>query len=153
MQATLICRTRRARGRESSTQTAILCQRRLTRRSPDSAGRPRQRAAAEHVHVQVQDALPGTLAVVGDQAVAAVSEAGVSGYLPRGPHHLAEQQRVRVGGAVDRVDVALRDHQRVHRSLRGEIRERQDVVVFEEDPGRDFLVHDPAKQARHALQA
>src|SRR3546814_7536071 len=53
---------------------------------------------------------------------------------------------------VERRHVGLRHEQHVHRRLRGDIAERDDVVVFVDDVGRDLAADDLVRSEEHTSE-
>src|SRR3954470_6950956 len=120
--------------------------------SPGSAGRPLQRAAAEHVQVQVVDRLAGLRPGVGDHAVARLDPAVADQPLlqrhrVRGPGQLAEQLGVGGRQGAQVAVVLLGDDQHVRGGLRVDVAECQCAVGLPDDVGRDLTAHHPAEQA------
>src|SRR3989454_2466948 len=106
---------------------------------------PRHPAAPEYVQVHVEDDLVRVAARVDHRAPARLVEALLAGDLRRkgenGRHHRA------VAHLIQRGEVALRDHQDVHRHLRLDVRERDGALVLAQFLRGDLACHDLAEDA------
>ena len=102
-------------------------------------------AAAEQVEVQVEDALPGALAVVRDQPVVLETEVARDGGGPR--DDLADPGASPSAGVGEPADVLPRNDEDVRRGLRRDVVERVDLVVGVDLLRRDLARRDPAEEA------
>ena len=101
-----------------------------------------QGRAAEQVHVDVENGLAAVAVAVHHQPVAVIGDADRLGIGLRRQHQLAQHQRFRIGHIVEGVEATFRHEQYMHRRLRGNIAEGDDLVVLEHDVGRNFTVDD-----------
>ena len=97
------------------------------------ARRPRHRAAAEDVQVDVEHRLAGVGVAVEDRPVAPIGVAGSLRERRAPSHHLADQAVVLGSELVEAGDVASRDDQHVRRRLRVDVLEGDDAVVLVDD--------------------
>jgi hypothetical protein len=100
--------------------------------------------AAEHVHVEMVDGLAAVGAGVDDDAVA-FGKALVAGYCSGRSKQVAEKSGVIFAGVSERCDVLARDHEKVGGRLRVDVRERDTLVVLEQELGRDGSFNDLAE--------
>ena len=110
----------------------------------DSAGRPRELAAAEQVEVEMVDGLAAIAAAVDDDSIAAI-EFLFRSDLAYDEHHVSEQGGIRgIDGRQGR-DRFLGDNEDVHRRLRRDVVKGEAKVVLMNDLCRDLLVDDTLK--------
>ena len=106
-----------------------------------------QRRASQQMHVDMEHGLPGIFAAVHHDAVAVLRESFPTRVLGGGQGQLADQVRLRRLQVIQgRNDLVLRNEQHVHRRLRCDVLERQHVVVFIDDGGRDLATDDLAEE-------
>ena len=117
------------------------------RSSGPSPGRPFERATAHQVDVQVIDRLAAPAPDVRDEPIAVVGDPLRSGEVRRDPEHPTQQRRIGVGQLQRRPDVPPRDQQDVGRGARGDVADREDLVVLVQPGGRQIVRDDPAEQA------
>src|SRR5690349_15245093 len=114
---------------------------------------PGHPAAAEQVDVQMIHGLPAVAAGVDDGSIAGFGNS----FLPREScgqtHHATEQ--IRVGHVVERGDVLFWNDEDVGRRLRGDVPERDHLLVVDDRLRRNLAADDFAKNAacrlRHRL--
>ena len=124
----------------------MLCRAILTQRTTLTR-RPRHRAAAEDVQVDVEHRLPGVRVAVENRPVAPI---GVTGSFRerRTPSHDLPDKAVIIGSElVEAGDMASRDDQHVRRCLRVDVLEGDDAVVLVDDGCGDLTRDDLAEQA------
>ena len=90
--------------------------------------------------------LAGIVATVGDDAVAA-GQSLLRGELRNDLKALGDHSGVFRRDGRDRVDVLLRDHEKVHRHLRIDVAERINIIIVVQAGGRDLPRRDLTKQA------
>src|SRR5690606_17208660 len=112
-----------------------------------STRRPLQRAAAQHVQVDVVHRLPRVRPRVHDQPVPAVGHALRLRDLLGRQVEPADQLGVRRLERVDRGDVPPRDHQHVYGRLRVDVPERDRLLVLAHDLRRDLAGDDLTEDA------
>jgi hypothetical protein len=105
-------------------------------------------ALAEHVHMDVADGLSAQLVAVHHQAKA-LGAALLAGQLLGGVQQVAGQRLVGFGEVGEGGDVALGDHQKMHRRLRADIVEGDELIVLVELARRNLTGDDLAEQAVH----
>src|SRR5690606_1328951 len=96
--------------------------------------------------------LPGMLAAVHHHPVAILGQALAACVFGRGQHQPAQQLRMRGRGVVQgRDDLVLGNEQHVHRRLRCDVLEAEDVLVLVDDGGRDFAADDLAEDGGYGV--
>src|SRR5512137_2052741 len=114
-------------------------------------GRPELGAPPEEVQVHVEDELPAVLVHVYHGPPARAGHAALSCNLRGHALHLPQERVVGGGQVVQGGDVPARHHQHVHRGLRVDVVEGDDVLVFVDQFRRDLPPDDPAEEAvRHS---
>src|SRR5688572_11168971 len=115
-----------------------------------SSGRPHHLASTEEVQMDMEDRLPGVLAVVEHEAVAA-RQPLLFCKLTCNVDQVSDQRLVRLLHVLDPIDRLLGNDQDVRRSLRIDVAEREAAIILVDDLGRDLAIDDLAeKSLRHA---
>ncbi len=99
--------------------------------------------------MQVKYALPRVGSLVRDDAIPRLADTEQLADFARCEHQLAEQRRILRLRVAHPDDVPLRDHERVRWRAGVNVFEREDVLVLEDDLGRNFARDDFAKEAAH----
>ena len=122
----------------------------MARRPQSLTGRPRHRAPAKNVQVQVADGLATISTLVHHHAIATVLEPEVTRNLCGHRQEVTCQWRVCLVDLGDPANVAHRDDQDVRRRLRGEVMKGDHMVVAVNDLCGNVAGSDPAENAlRH----
>ena len=103
--------------------------------------------SADDVQVDVEYGLTRVSFAVEHKAGTALFEAEVLGDELRAVKHLAHEFAIFRLHVHDGCDVALRHHQKVYRSLRGDVIECENVIVFVDFLGGDFSLDDFTEKA------
>ena len=106
------------------------------------------RPPAEQMQMDVKNRLAGVAVGVEDRPKSAGRDAAGLRDQRGASHHLADELVVVGGEIVERRDVPPRHDEDVGRRLRIDVVEGDDALVFEDDGGVDFVIHDRAEEAR-----
>lgn len=99
-------------------------------------------AAGEQMDVEVRHGFAAVRAVVDDDPVAGLGEAGIAGKFGGGKQQVAEQGGVSWGGQGQSWDWLARHDEDVQRGLGRDVVERHAVLIFVNERRRDVLVTD-----------
>jgi hypothetical protein len=99
------------------------------------------------MHVQMIDGLTGFGARVRHEPVASRREAVLVGKASCNEQDVTEKSAVLLPGVVHRLQVLARHDEKVHRSLRVDVLERDDALVLVDDGGVRLAGRDPAEDA------
>jgi hypothetical protein len=114
-----------------------------------SPRRPRHGATTEHVNVDVENALPCVCAIVDDRAPTQVRDLGFARHALGGEKQLTEQLGIAGDRLVQRDQMSSRDDEGVCRGSRMNVGKRDQIIVFEENLGGNFLFGDLTEKAHH----
>src|SRR5688572_16158234 len=87
-----------------------------------------QPAPSQQVHVEMRDQLPAVLTLINDEPIALVQPLG-SRDIMRHPQHLPQQVAVMLREVLDTLEVAHRDDEQMHRGLRLDVADHDDLIV------------------------
>src|SRR5690606_9249328 len=113
--------------------------------SASARAEPPQRRAGQQVQVDLEHGLAAVLVAVHDDAVTVFGEALLLRVARRGGGQPADHDRIVLADIVERGEVGLRHEQHVHRRLRRDVTERDQVLVLVDDVGRDLAADDPVE--------
>ena len=113
----------------------------------ESARRPGQRTAGEHMQVDVKHALAGFAVRIEHGPIAAVVITVLLGKRRREPDHRANQWIVILRQIVERSDVLSRDNEQVKGCLGVDVLERDELLVLIHDRASDLARNDLAEKA------
>lgn len=119
----------------------------MARRPQSLTGRPRHRAPAKDVQVEVADGLATIATLIYHDAISTVLKPKVARNLRGHGQEVPGQRRIRIIDLSNPSNVAHRDDQDVRRGLRGKVMKRDRIVVPVDHFGGDIAGSDPAEDA------
>jgi len=101
-----------------------------------------QLATADEVKMQVEDFLAAVTITVDHESKAILGNAFLGGYFLRGQHHFTDKLGLPGLDIVNGCYFFFGDNQHVYRSLRTDVSEGDNFIVFVDDIGRQLVPND-----------